>query len=271
MPQGKRGNKSSGARAGLVVDNAAAPTMPAPAAAGGSGPAALAARAFDGTEATATSANPPSKRSPVVPIFGAAVVVALGLLAFAVVVDPWGAKELPATTAGLGGKPVDDKPVDDKPVADKPVDVKPIAAVDAQPLAADDDKPVDVKPVSKPKIDDEPVVDDGKKKPKRPVVRDKPIDKDKDRDKPAERDDKRDDKSGDGQERLGDGTLTLDTVPWTVVYLGKRKLGETPLNKVPVPAGALELLLVNPEANVRETYIANVKPGAEYRARLDLN
>jgi serine/threonine-protein kinase len=66
------------------------------------------------------------------------------------------------------------------------------------------------------------------------------------------------------------GFLTLDTVPWTTVYLGKRKLGETPLVKVPVPAGALELTLVNAESNVREGYLANVKAGQVFRTRLDL-
>jgi serine/threonine protein kinase len=66
------------------------------------------------------------------------------------------------------------------------------------------------------------------------------------------------------------GFLTLDTVPWTTVYLGKKKLGETPLVKVPVPAGALELTLVNSEAGVREAYIARIKPGETFKTRLEL-
>jgi len=66
------------------------------------------------------------------------------------------------------------------------------------------------------------------------------------------------------------GFLTLDTVPWTTVYLGKKKLGETPLVKVPVPAGELELNLVNADEKVNETYVARVKPGAVFRTRLDL-
>ncbi len=66
------------------------------------------------------------------------------------------------------------------------------------------------------------------------------------------------------------GFLTLDTVPWTTVFLGKRKLGETPLVKVPVPAGTLELTLVNAEAGVREGYVARVKAGEVTRTRLDL-
>jgi eukaryotic-like serine/threonine-protein kinase len=73
-----------------------------------------------------------------------------------------------------------------------------------------------------------------------------------------------------GEEAAEGGTLSLDTVPWTVVYLGKKRLGETPLVSLPVPAGTLELLLVNPEAGVKESYVATVKAGQEYRARLDL-
>jgi serine/threonine protein kinase len=68
----------------------------------------------------------------------------------------------------------------------------------------------------------------------------------------------------------GTGFLTLDTVPWTTVYLGSRKLGETPLVKVPVPAGEVELQLVNPEQKIDERYVARVKPGAVFRTRLDL-
>jgi len=66
------------------------------------------------------------------------------------------------------------------------------------------------------------------------------------------------------------GFLTLDTLPWTTVYLGKKKLGETPLVKVPVPAGNIELTLVNAEANVKEAYVARVKPGEVFKTRLDL-
>ncbi len=68
----------------------------------------------------------------------------------------------------------------------------------------------------------------------------------------------------------GEGFLTLDTVPWTTVYLGKKKLGETPLVRVAVPAGTLELTLLNPESNIKEAYFARVKPGETFSKRLDL-
>lgn len=41
------------------------------------------------------------------------------------------------------------------------------------------------------------------------------------------------------------GTLSLDTEPWTKVFLAKRALGETPLVEQVVPAGTLRLRLVN--------------------------
>jgi eukaryotic-like serine/threonine-protein kinase len=66
------------------------------------------------------------------------------------------------------------------------------------------------------------------------------------------------------------GTLTLDTVPWTTVYLGKQKLGETPLVGVVVPAGAIELTLINQGAGIRESYAVTIKPGADHKKRLDL-
>lgn len=40
------------------------------------------------------------------------------------------------------------------------------------------------------------------------------------------------------------GKLTLKTTPWTTVYLGKKKLGDTPLVAVPLPAGRHMLRLV---------------------------
>jgi hypothetical protein len=49
------------------------------------------------------------------------------------------------------------------------------------------------------------------------------------------------------------GKLTIDTTPWTSVYLGNRKLGDTPLVQYPLPAGRQVLRLVNPEQNLSST------------------
>lgn len=49
------------------------------------------------------------------------------------------------------------------------------------------------------------------------------------------------------------GKLMLDTTPWTTVYLGNRKLGDTPLLGVSLPAGKQVLRLVNPEQNLNSS------------------
>jgi serine/threonine-protein kinase len=47
------------------------------------------------------------------------------------------------------------------------------------------------------------------------------------------------------------GYLSVDTMPWSKVYLGGRLLGTTPLGNVRVPAGRHSLRLVNPESGER--------------------
>jgi serine/threonine-protein kinase len=49
------------------------------------------------------------------------------------------------------------------------------------------------------------------------------------------------------------GKLTLKTTPWSSVYLGKKKLGDTPLVGVALPAGKHVLRLVNPEAKLENS------------------
>ncbi|MDP1829433.1 MAG: serine/threonine-protein kinase [Archangium sp.] len=49
------------------------------------------------------------------------------------------------------------------------------------------------------------------------------------------------------------GKLNLRTTPWTSVYLGKRKLGDTPLVGVSLPAGSHVLKVVNAEAGVQSS------------------
>jgi eukaryotic-like serine/threonine-protein kinase len=53
--------------------------------------------------------------------------------------------------------------------------------------------------------------------------------------------------------RRQSGKLTLKTEPWTTVYLGSKRLGDTPLLEVSVPAGRLVLKLVNPESGVQSS------------------
>jgi serine/threonine protein kinase len=57
------------------------------------------------------------------------------------------------------------------------------------------------------------------------------------------------------------GRLTLNTTPWTRVYLGKTVLGDTPLIDVPVPAGKQVLRLVNEAEGVSSVVEVQIKPG----------
>lgn len=60
------------------------------------------------------------------------------------------------------------------------------------------------------------------------------------------------------------GYLSLrSTGDWFEVYLGSRKLGETPLQRVPVPAGRHELHLVNKEAGLDQRLEVEVPPKRE--------
>ena len=49
------------------------------------------------------------------------------------------------------------------------------------------------------------------------------------------------------------GKLTLKTTPWTTVYLGSKKLGDTPLLNQSLPAGRHVLRLVNPESGLQSS------------------
>lgn len=56
----------------------------------------------------------------------------------------------------------------------------------------------------------------------------------------------------------GSGSLDFDTRPYTQVFIGKKRLGDTPLLGVKVPAGKVTLTLVNEEAGIREQYTIEV-------------
>lgn len=58
---------------------------------------------------------------------------------------------------------------------------------------------------------------------------------------------------------LAAGKLSLKTTPWTTVYLGRKKLGDTPLVNVPLPAGKHLLRLVNPESNAENSIEVEIK------------
>ncbi len=68
----------------------------------------------------------------------------------------------------------------------------------------------------------------------------------------------------------GKGRLTLDTTPWTRVFLGKVALGDTPLIDVPLPAGTQRLRLVNEEDHVDSVVEIHIEAGKPTVKKLTL-
>ena len=68
----------------------------------------------------------------------------------------------------------------------------------------------------------------------------------------------------------GKGRLSLETNPWTKVYLGKTALGETPILEVPVPSGKLRLRLVNEESKIDTVIEVQVEAGKTTVKKLEL-
>jgi serine/threonine-protein kinase len=66
------------------------------------------------------------------------------------------------------------------------------------------------------------------------------------------------------------GVLRLNTSPWSQVYLGKRKLGITPLTGVRLPAGTHRLTVVNPEKGLRKTFNVIIHPDRTTTRQVDI-
>ncbi len=66
------------------------------------------------------------------------------------------------------------------------------------------------------------------------------------------------------------GKLTLDTTPWTRVFLRGRKLGDTPLIGVALPAGRHQLKLVNEEKNISTIIEVDIRSGQTTSKKLRL-
>ena len=67
--------------------------------------------------------------------------------------------------------------------------------------------------------------------------------------------------------RRSPGRLTIDTRPWTEVFLEGRRLGMTPLQGVKLPAGRHRLRLSNGQAGIDTTVTVKIRPGRETRLR----
>ncbi|MFZ5438537.1 MAG: protein kinase domain-containing protein [Myxococcota bacterium] len=70
--------------------------------------------------------------------------------------------------------------------------------------------------------------------------------------------------------REAQGKLTLKTTPWTTVFLGKRRLGDTPLINQSLPAGRHTLRLVSPETNVESSIEVEILPNETTTKKLKL-
>ncbi|HEX8819818.1 MAG TPA: serine/threonine-protein kinase [Archangium sp.] len=70
--------------------------------------------------------------------------------------------------------------------------------------------------------------------------------------------------------RVAMGRLTLDTVPWTRVFLRGRRLGDTPLIELALPAGQHQLKLVNEEKNISTVIEVEIRPGQTTAKKLRL-
>jgi serine/threonine-protein kinase len=66
------------------------------------------------------------------------------------------------------------------------------------------------------------------------------------------------------------GKLTLDTTPWTRVFLKGKKLGDTPLIGVSLPAGKHQLKLVNEEKNISTIIEVDIRSGQTTAKKLRL-
>ncbi len=70
--------------------------------------------------------------------------------------------------------------------------------------------------------------------------------------------------------KKGTGQLTIDTTPWTVVYLGDKKLGMTPLQGVKLPSGKHRLRLSNPNSGAEASIVVTIRAGRTTRIRRTL-
>jgi serine/threonine-protein kinase len=66
------------------------------------------------------------------------------------------------------------------------------------------------------------------------------------------------------------GKLTLDTTPWTRVFLRGKKLGDTPLIGVTLPAGKHQLKLLNEEKNISTIIEVDIRSGKTTAKKLRL-
>jgi hypothetical protein len=67
------------------------------------------------------------------------------------------------------------------------------------------------------------------------------------------------------------GRLNLDTTPWSVVSVGGRVLGQTPIVGATLPVGTHTLMLSNPEQGLKATYQVTITAGHTTARRIGLD
>jgi hypothetical protein len=63
----------------------------------------------------------------------------------------------------------------------------------------------------------------------------------------------------------GNGTLQINSTPWSQVIVDGRVIGNTPQMSIQLPAGSHRVELVNDQFNVRETLTVQITPGETTR------
>ena len=66
------------------------------------------------------------------------------------------------------------------------------------------------------------------------------------------------------------GRLSIVTTPWSEVYLGGRRIGQTPLIGIELPEGRHVLLLKNPEEHIETRYPVRIEANQHERVRISL-
>lgn len=68
---------------------------------------------------------------------------------------------------------------------------------------------------------------------------------------------------------VANGTLNINASPWAEVWIGQRRIGETPLANINVPAGQHEVVLRHPELGEKRQTVA-VRAGSPARLSVDM-
>jgi tRNA A-37 threonylcarbamoyl transferase component Bud32 len=123
--------------------------------------------------------------------------------------------------------------VDAGAVVPEPVAMTPIAPIEPAPIEPTSIEPAPIEPTPIERPERPPI-------PERPPVERPPLDP------PAEE---------------GNGTLRVNTTPWTEVYVDGRLIGNTPQMNISLPAGRHVLLLINREHEIRETMSVVIRAG----------